>query len=108
MRLFRPEIHEVTMQIATRYVELHHADMSDAEKEEEISQVETSIRVCHLNGTPLRLHELLAADNFNLTHDVSGIHNCVSRKNGKIIGHFLPRFYDYKTANKRKRKVAAA
>lgn len=46
----------------------------------------------HLNGTPLRLAELLAADDYNFAHDVVGIINNVNRRTGKLENCFLPRF----------------
>lgn len=55
-------------------------------------QVTMSLTACHANGCPLRLEDLSQADDFNLLHDVSGIHNTISRKTGRIEGHFLPRF----------------
>ena len=41
---------------------------------------------------PLRLSELLAADRFNFTHDLSGIQRHINRRSGKLEGFFLPRF----------------
>ena len=55
-------------------------------------QVSMSLTACHANGCPLRLAELAEADDFNLIHDVGGIHNTVSRKTGRIEGLFWPRF----------------
>jgi hypothetical protein len=46
---------------------------------------------CHCNGCPLRLADLLAADDFNFAHDVSGIHRHLDRATGKLVGGFLPR-----------------
>lgn len=55
-------------------------------------EVKMSLTACHANGCPLRLADLAEADDFNLFHDVAGIHNCISRETGKIEGHFRPRF----------------
>lgn len=41
---------------------------------------------------PLRLDDLLAADNFNFAHDVAGIKRHINRKTGKLESCFLPRF----------------
>lgn len=41
---------------------------------------------------PLKLDELLAADNFNFTHDVFGIANNMNRETGVIENFFVPRF----------------
>ncbi|MBX9635200.1 MAG: hypothetical protein K2X44_09485 [Magnetospirillum sp.] len=55
-------------------------------------QVRMSLTACHANGCPLRLSDMATADDFNLLHDVGGIHNCINRRTGKIYGHFWPRF----------------
>ena len=43
-------------------------------------------------GVPLRLKELLAADDFNFIHDVWGIQRHLNRETGKLENHFWPRF----------------
>lgn len=50
------------------------------------------ITACHLNGTPLKLADWLAADEFNFAHDLFGIDRHMSRKTGKLENCFLPRF----------------
>lgn len=50
------------------------------------------ITACHANGTPLRLGELLKADDFNFAHDVLGINRHIDRKTGKLTDCFSPRF----------------
>lgn len=50
------------------------------------------ITATHANGNPLRLDELLGADNFNFAHDMSGICNCLNRETGKLTRGFRPRF----------------
>lgn len=50
------------------------------------------ITAVHLNGCPLRLADLLAADDFNFAHDIAGIARCLDRETGKLQNHFLPRF----------------
>ncbi len=50
------------------------------------------ITACHRNGTPLRLDELLDADDFNFSHDVFGIRRNLDRTTGKLLNHFCPRF----------------
>lgn len=54
--------------------------------------MEMDITATHANGNPLRLEDLLAADDFNFAHDMSGICNCLDRKTGKLMNHFRPRF----------------
>lgn len=46
----------------------------------------------HANGNPLRLADLLAADDFNFIHDVFGIVRRLDRETGKLNDHFVPRF----------------
>ena len=41
---------------------------------------------------PLKLEELLEADNFNFFHDIIGIGNNICRKTGKLDNCFLPRY----------------
>ena len=57
-----------------------------------IPQLIMDLTACHLNGTPLDLDRLLAADDFNFTHDVWGIHRHIDRTTGRLRDCFLPRF----------------
>ncbi len=41
---------------------------------------------------PLRLQELLEADDFNFWHDISGIRYHLNRDTGELKNCFLPRF----------------
>ena len=50
------------------------------------------ITACHRNGTPLKLAELLAADDFNFSHDVFGIRRNLGRTTGNLLNNFYPRF----------------
>lgn len=50
------------------------------------------VTAVHANGNPLRLEDLLAADDFNFEHDMSGICNCLDRETGKLTRGFSPRF----------------
>jgi uncharacterized protein DUF6874 len=56
--------------------------------------IEMDIVATHCNGNPLRLHALLAADDFNFIHDIVGIERHLNRETGKIDGFFRPRFSD--------------
>jgi hypothetical protein len=58
--------------------------------------IDMDIVATHCNGNPLRLADLLAADDFNLMHDVSGIARHLNRENGKLENCFLPRFSDHR------------
>lgn len=68
-----------------------------------ISKLNTSMNITatHANGNPLRLKDLLEADDFNFGHDVVGIQNHLDKKTGKLMHHFVPRFS--KPTNKRER-----
>ena len=48
------------------------------------------IDACHSNGNPLKLTELLGADDFNFTHDVFGIRQHINRTTGKLEHCFVP------------------
>lgn len=50
------------------------------------------LTACHANGTPLRLAELLKADDGNFGHDVFGIRRHIDRETGKLGDCFLPRY----------------
>lgn len=41
---------------------------------------------------PLRLADMVEADDFNLMHDVSGINRHLDRDTGRLTGCFRPRF----------------
>ena len=45
---------------------------------------------CH--HTPLKLHELLKADDANFMHDVFGIMRHIDRRTGLLMDCFVPRF----------------
>jgi hypothetical protein len=50
------------------------------------------ITAVHANGNRLRLADLAMADDFNVLHDVGGIHRHIDRETGKLGDCFLPRF----------------
>lgn len=50
------------------------------------------VTACHLNGCPLKLADLLAADDFNFIHDIGGIRRHIDRDTGKLTDCFLPRY----------------
>ena len=49
------------------------------------------ITAAHSNGCPLKLGELLVADDFNFSHDVFGIRRHIDRTTGELGGCFVPR-----------------
>lgn len=56
------------------------------------TDIEMDISATHANGNPLRLEELLDADDFNLLHDVLGIRDHLNHTTGKLMNCFRPRF----------------
>ena len=50
------------------------------------------LTACHANGNPLRLQDLIDADDFNLFHDVAGIARHIDRDTGRLTNFFSPRF----------------
>ena len=57
-----------------------------------IQDADMDITACHCNGMPLKLEELLHADEFNFAHDVFGIRHHLNRETGKLENCFCPRY----------------
>jgi len=53
---------------------------------------EMDISACHANGCPLRLEKLLAATDFDFSHDILGIRKNLNRETGGLYGNFHPRY----------------
>ena len=53
---------------------------------------EMDLSACVANGNPLRLADLLKADDGNFGHDIFGIRRFLNRETGQLEGHFRPRF----------------
>jgi hypothetical protein len=51
-----------------------------------------NLTAAHLNGCPLKLKDMLAADDLNLMHDIGGIDQHINRDTGKLENQFVPRF----------------
>lgn len=47
---------------------------------------------CHRHAQPLRLTDLLAADDLNFNHDIGGINRFLDRENYRLNDGFSPRF----------------
>lgn len=54
-------------------------------------QIRMDVEAVHAR-VPLRLQELLEADDFNFAHDIGGIARHLDRRTGLLTNHFLPRF----------------
>lgn len=50
------------------------------------------ISATHGNGCPLKLQELLDADDLNFAHDVFGMRAHINRQTGKLGDCFIPRY----------------
>lgn len=74
--------------IAQRAVELAKAAGFDYP----IMDADMDVTACHCNGNPLRLAELLKADDFNFVHDVFGIRRHLNRETGELQDCFSPRY----------------
>ena len=55
-------------------------------------ECQMDVTACHANGNPLRLADLLVADDFNFGHDVFGISRHIDRSSGALLDCFVPRF----------------
>ena len=82
------EVHDLVAKIARRAVE--KAKELDIQYDQMTAVMD--IDACHNNGCPLKLKELLEADNFNFAHDVFGIRQHINRETGKLENCFLPRY----------------
>ena len=60
--------------------------------------IQMDVTATHCNGNPLRLADLLAADDFNFLHDISKIARHLDRETGKLTDCFRPRFSQHHAA----------
>lgn len=65
-----------------------------AEQEIKIEPLDMTmdLTAVHANGCPLRLADLLTADEFNFAHDIHGIRFNLNRRTGRLGNCFVPRF----------------
>jgi hypothetical protein len=75
-------------EIAKRAVILAHK----LGKDYDCTTVSMDVTACHANGNPLRLDDLLKADDGNFGHDVFGINRFIDRSTGKLTDFFRPRY----------------
>lgn len=54
-------------------------------------EAQMDLSACIANGCPLKLQELLDADDFDFSHDFWGISRHIDRTTGKLKDCFLPR-----------------
>jgi hypothetical protein len=79
---------EIESQIARRATEMAKIVGIEYKQMDAVMDIDA----CHCNGNPLKLSELLAADDFNFGHDVFGIRRNINRKTGKLENCFVPRY----------------
>lgn len=84
---FSPEELETVFAIVDRADRLYRAQGQRINR----GSLEMDLSATHVT-TPLRLNDLLAADNFNFIHDIAGIMRHLDRSTGQLQDHFLPRF----------------
>lgn len=77
--------------IADRALALFGADNFSSAAEMKL-HIRMDVSACHASGCPLRLDDLLAADDFNFMHDIAGIDRHLNRETGELEGFFRPRF----------------
>lgn len=82
------EEHEIISAIAERGIELMGGQREGFTR----MDLHMDIEATHCNGCPLKLQELLEADDFNFGHDLGGIRRHLNRETGQLRDFFLPRF----------------
>ena len=87
--------YELASQIAKRYVALVREVEGHLSRTRESEIQRTTLMdiiAVHINACPLKLQELLTAERFDFSHDVSGIRRYFNRESGKLEDCFLPRY----------------
>lgn len=94
----KPEANAISFTVSDDDMDLIHQITSRAVKLGLINRnyskmtCNMDLTAAHANGNPLRLANLLAADDFNFMHDVCGIARHLNRDTGKLENFFSPRF----------------
>lgn len=74
------------MKIVDRALDIFHAYPVDR------LELTMDLFAVHANGCPLKLDELLEADESDFIHDVGGIRRHLNRKTGGLEHAFMPRY----------------
>lgn len=84
---YDPVAQKLIQKITTRAVRLYasHGVKLD------LLSTQMDLSAVHANGNPLHLDRLLAFDDFDLMHDITGIFGHLDRETGKLRNHFSPR-----------------
>ncbi|KKN06257.1 hypothetical protein LCGC14_1079180 [marine sediment metagenome] len=80
--------HDTIIKIAKRAVKLAQGQGVDYPT----MDATMDVAAIHLNGCPLKLNELLEADDVNFAHDVFGIRRHIDRNTGELQNCFIPRY----------------
>jgi hypothetical protein len=84
-------IHKIAERAVALYQRLDMIDESNARFA--LSGIASELMIVHCDIVPLRLDDLLAADDLNFAHDITGIHTHLDHVSGKKLnGCFLPRY----------------
>ncbi len=57
----------------------------------DLLETQMDLSATHAGGCRLNLDKLLAADDFNFMHDITGINRHLDRDTGKLMHYFTPR-----------------
>lgn len=79
---------EIMGKIATRYIDMAQQLNIKIDRMTLLMDIEA----CNNNGCPLKLNDLLEAQNSEFLHDISGIQNNINRQTGKLENCFRPRY----------------
>jgi len=82
-------IHQIAERASALYADLFHTKVDPA-------FIASELAIVHWEVIPLKLRDLLEADNVNFAHDIGGIHKhlFIDTRSSKLSGGFMPRFSD--------------
>ena len=78
--------------LATKVGQRASAMAKDAGVDYGVLEAAMDVSATHGNGCPLKLQELLDADDLNFAHDVFGMRAHINRQTGKLGDCFIPRY----------------
>jgi hypothetical protein len=83
---------DLIWKIAKRAAEMFGKVCKTAHITYPVLDAEMDLSACVANGCPLRLADLLKADDMNFAHDIFGIRANLNRDTGKLDNCFSPRY----------------
>jgi hypothetical protein len=80
-------IHQIAERASALYADLFHTKVDPA-------FIASELAIVHREVIPLKLRDLLEADNVNFAHDIGGIHKhlFIGTRSIKLSDGFMPRF----------------